>query len=111
MARLDQLNQAKDVAQLGAILGREFGYEMLQVISPRDDETLQVNLAQLFRKRAHVITTTLRSRSLAYKIQLTQDFVAACWPLVRSARSAAPPPPCPRISAACSAASRLLRAS
>ena len=33
-----------------------------------------VDLASLFRKRAQVITTTLRSRSLAYKIALTQAF-------------------------------------
>ena len=29
MARLDQLNTAKEVAQLGAVLGREFTYELL----------------------------------------------------------------------------------
>ena len=33
-----------------------------------------VDLASLFRKRAQVIATTLRSRSLAYKIALTQAF-------------------------------------
>ncbi len=33
MARLDQLNTAKEVAQLGAVLGREFSYEMLQAVS------------------------------------------------------------------------------
>ena len=27
MARLDQLNTAKEVAQLGAVLGREFAYD------------------------------------------------------------------------------------
>ena len=33
-----------------------------------------VNLGILFRKRARVIASTLRSRSPAYKIRLTQDF-------------------------------------
>jgi predicted ATPase len=47
MARLDQLNRAKEVAQLGAVLGREFAYELLQVIAPQDEETLQAGLAQL----------------------------------------------------------------
>ena len=37
MARLDQLNRAKEVAQLGAVLGREFAYELLQAIAPQDD--------------------------------------------------------------------------
>jgi class 3 adenylate cyclase/predicted ATPase len=47
MARLDQLNTAKEVAQLGAALGREFAYELLQAIAPQDEETLQAGLAQL----------------------------------------------------------------
>jgi class 3 adenylate cyclase/predicted ATPase len=47
MARLDQLNRAKEVAQLGAVLGREFPYELLQAIAPQDEETLQAGLAQL----------------------------------------------------------------
>src|SRR5262249_45178641 len=41
MARLDQLNTAKEVAQLGAVLGREFAYELLAAIAPQDDNTLQ----------------------------------------------------------------------
>jgi class 3 adenylate cyclase/predicted ATPase len=47
MARLDQFNHAKEVAQLGAVLGREFPYEMLHGISPLDEPTLQDGLAQL----------------------------------------------------------------
>jgi class 3 adenylate cyclase/predicted ATPase len=47
MARLDQLNRAKEVAQLGAVLGREFAYELLQAIAPLDEEILQAGLAQL----------------------------------------------------------------
>src|SRR4029434_4207199 len=46
-ARLDQLNMAKEVAQLGAVLGREFAYELLAAIAPQDEETLQAGLAQL----------------------------------------------------------------
>jgi class 3 adenylate cyclase/tetratricopeptide (TPR) repeat protein len=47
MARLDQLNRAKEVARLGAVLGREFAYELLQAIAPLDEDTLQAGLAQL----------------------------------------------------------------
>jgi predicted ATPase len=47
MARLDQLNRAKEVAQLGAVLGREFAYELLAAIAPQDEDTLQAGLAQL----------------------------------------------------------------
>jgi predicted ATPase len=47
MARLDRLNTAKEIAQLGATLGREFSYELLQAVSPLDEETLQKGLSQL----------------------------------------------------------------
>src|SRR5207253_7783755 len=47
MARLDQLKRAKEVAQFGAVLGREFAYELLAAIAPQDEETLQTGLAQL----------------------------------------------------------------
>ena len=47
MARLDQLHTAKEVAQLGAVLGREFAYEMLQALATQDEATLQAGLAQL----------------------------------------------------------------
>src|SRR5262249_38265548 len=39
--------RAKEVAQLGAVLGREFSYELLQAIAPQDEGTLQAGLAQL----------------------------------------------------------------
>ncbi|MBI3301055.1 MAG: AAA family ATPase [Deltaproteobacteria bacterium] len=47
MARLDRLATAKEVAQLGATLGREFTYELLQAVSLLDEATLQKELAQL----------------------------------------------------------------
>src|SRR5262249_43013187 len=47
MARLDQLNRAKEVAQLGAVLGREFAYELLAAIAPQDNDALQEGLTQL----------------------------------------------------------------
>jgi predicted ATPase len=47
MARLDRLATVKALAQLGATLGREFSYELLQAISPWDEDTLQRGLHQL----------------------------------------------------------------
>ena len=47
MARLDQLSAAKEVAQLGAVLGREFTYELVQSIAPQNEYTLQAGLSQL----------------------------------------------------------------
>ncbi len=47
MARLDQMNTAKEVAQLGAVLGREFSYSLIRSVSPQDEPTLQAGLARL----------------------------------------------------------------
>jgi class 3 adenylate cyclase/predicted ATPase len=47
MARLDRLAAVKGLAQLGATLGREFSYELLQAVSPWDEDTLQRGLHQL----------------------------------------------------------------
>jgi predicted ATPase/class 3 adenylate cyclase len=47
MARLDRLGPAKGVAQMGATIGRQFAYEVLQAVSPLDEETLQHELRQL----------------------------------------------------------------
>jgi TOMM system kinase/cyclase fusion protein len=47
MARLDRLATVKAIAQLGATLGREFSYGLLQAVSPWDEETVQRGLHQL----------------------------------------------------------------
>ena len=47
MARLERVPGVKEVAQLGAVLGREFPYAWLRAISPLDEDTLQDRLAQL----------------------------------------------------------------
>ena len=47
MARLDRQPQARQVAQLGAVLGREFSYEMLQAVSSLEPTALHESLSQL----------------------------------------------------------------
>ena len=47
MARLDRLATVKDVAQLGATIGREFSYELIQAVSLLDEESLQRELSRL----------------------------------------------------------------
>jgi predicted ATPase/class 3 adenylate cyclase len=47
MARLDRLGLAKEVAQLGATLGREFSYEVLNAVSPLDQKALEQELTKL----------------------------------------------------------------
>lgn len=47
MARLDRLSAAKEVAQLGATLGREFSFPLLRAISPISEARLHRGLARL----------------------------------------------------------------
>lgn len=47
MARLDRLITAKGIAQMGAAIGRQFSYSLLQAIVQQDDAVLQQELRQL----------------------------------------------------------------
>ena len=47
MARLDRMNTAREVAQLGAVIGREFSYALLEVIADTSEAVLQEGLRQL----------------------------------------------------------------
>jgi class 3 adenylate cyclase/predicted ATPase len=47
MARLDRLPTVREVAQLGAVLGREFAYETLQALAAVEELELQERLSQL----------------------------------------------------------------
>jgi class 3 adenylate cyclase len=47
MARLDRLASVKAVAQLGAAIGRDFTYEILQAVAPWGELTVQQALRQL----------------------------------------------------------------
>lgn len=47
MARLARLGAAKGIAQLGATLGRQFAYEVLQAVSHLDEATVQHELGRL----------------------------------------------------------------
>ena len=47
MARLDRLGPAREVAQVGAVLGREFSYELLRAVSSMLEAELQAALTKL----------------------------------------------------------------
>src|SRR5262249_54211939 len=47
MARLDRLVTAKAIAQLAAVIGRRFAYDVLQAVSQLDEATLQRELGRL----------------------------------------------------------------
>ncbi|GGO79288.1 adenylate cyclase [Marinobacterium nitratireducens] len=47
MARLDRTPIVREIAQLAAVLGREFSYDMLASLAPHGEQALQQGLAQL----------------------------------------------------------------
>src|SRR5262245_54142307 len=47
MARLDRLGSAREVAQIGAVIGRDFSYPLLRAVAGMDDMPLQVALDRL----------------------------------------------------------------
>jgi len=47
MARLDRLGTVKGITQIGATIGRQFSYELLQAVSQVDEATLQRELGRL----------------------------------------------------------------
>ena len=73
MARLDRLGTVKEVAQLGATLGREFSYELLQAVSPLDEGTLQHGLKQLIEAELVYQRGLVPQAHYLFKHALIQD--------------------------------------
>jgi predicted ATPase len=84
MARLDRLAAVKAMAQLGATLGREFSYELLQAVAPWDEETLQQGLRQLVEAEFLYQRGVPPQVTYVFKHALIQD--AAYQSLLRSTR-------------------------
>ena len=72
-ARLDHLAAVKDVAQIGAAIGREFSYELLAVISPLGDNELQDSLQQLADAELIIPRGTPPGVTWTFKHALIQD--------------------------------------
>ncbi len=47
MARLDRLGRAKDIAQIAAVIGRQFSFDLLQAIAGSSEADLRAGLARL----------------------------------------------------------------
>jgi class 3 adenylate cyclase/predicted ATPase len=84
MARLDRLGAAKGVAQLGATIGRQFAYEMLQGVSPLDEASLQHELGRLVEAELLYQRGVPPQATYTFKHALIQD--AAYQSLLRSTR-------------------------
>ena len=85
MARLDRLGPAaKEVAQIGAVLGREFAYELIEPVAQRPERELQVAFDQLGDAGLLFCRGTAPHSSYLFKHALVQD--AAYSTLLRGRR-------------------------
>jgi tetratricopeptide (TPR) repeat protein len=85
MARLDRLGTVpKEVAQIGSVLGREFAYELIDLVAQRDETELQAALGQLSDAGLLFCRGTAPHASYLFKHALVQD--AAYSTLLRGRR-------------------------
>jgi predicted ATPase len=84
MARLDRLVTAKGIAQLAAVIGRQFAYALLQAVSQLDEVTLQRELGRLVEAELLYQRGLPPQASYLFKHALIQD--AAYQSLLKSTR-------------------------
>lgn len=84
MARLDQLGPAKEVAQMGAVIGREFSRDLVAALSPLDDDELRDALGKLSSSAVVFGRGAPPWATFTFKHALVQD--AAYASLLRSKR-------------------------
>ncbi|MGH7452855.1 MAG: hypothetical protein ACRENG_16015, partial [bacterium] len=73
MARLDRQGAAKEIAQIGAVLGREFRYRWLQSVCPFEENALQQALAQLVESELLFKRGMAQEASYIFKHALIRD--------------------------------------
>ncbi|MBI3797632.1 MAG: AAA family ATPase, partial [Deltaproteobacteria bacterium] len=73
MARLDRLVPVREIAQVGAVLGREFSYELLHALSPLDEGALQQGLRQLVKTELVYQRGMPPQATYVFKHALVQD--------------------------------------
>jgi len=84
MTRLDRLGTAKEVAQLAAVIGREFSYELLREISPLEEARLTGSLNRLVD--AELLEEQSSAPRLGYRFKHALIRDAAYDSLLRSQR-------------------------
>src|SRR5438105_15383246 len=83
-ARLDRLADGKAVAQLGAVLGRTFAYELLRAVAPLDELVLWRGLVQLVQAEVLYQRGVAPHATYTFKHALLQE--AAYQSLLKSTR-------------------------
>jgi predicted ATPase len=73
LARLDRLAPAKEVAQIGAAIGREFSYELLAAVAPLGDDELRDGLNRLVEAELIFRQGTPPQATYSFKHVLVRD--------------------------------------
>ena len=73
MARLDRLAPVKEVAQIAACIGREFGHNLLKAVSPLDQDPLQHALNELLNAELIFRRGVPPNVAYTFKHALVQD--------------------------------------
>jgi class 3 adenylate cyclase/predicted ATPase len=84
MARLDRLGTAREVAQIGAVIGRDFSYALLRAVSGMGDAALQTTLDRLADADILLVRGVPPDADYRFKHALIQD--AAYENLLKSRR-------------------------
>lgn len=84
LARLDRLAPVREIAQIGAVIGREFSYQLLDAVAPVHDQALEDALDQLSKAELIFPRGALPETIYIFKHALVQD--AAYRSLLRSTR-------------------------
>ena len=85
-ARLDRLGSAREIAQIGAVLGREFSHGLLQAVAGLDEPALRAALDRLADAELLFVEGVAPRASYRFKHALIQD--AAYDSLLKSRRQA-----------------------
>ena len=83
-ARLDRLGPSKEIAQIGAVIGREFSYRLLAAVALSDDPSLQAALSHLAARQLISVRGEPPTSTYIFKHALVRD--AAYATMVRSKR-------------------------
>jgi hypothetical protein len=73
MARLDRFMPVREIAQIGAVIGREFSYEMIVAVAPMPLSKLDEALARLCESGLASRRGTPRNAVYSFKHALVQD--------------------------------------
>ncbi len=73
MARLDRLGPVKELAQIGAVIGREFSHELIAAVAPHDGAELNQALDQLVASELVFRRGTPANPLYVFKHALVQD--------------------------------------